>query len=337
MKDLYMTLPPFAPDYGGACEVLYELGGLVLICDASGCTVNYVSYDEPRWHTRPGNVFCSGLTEIDAVMGNDEALIEKALRAAEILHPNFIAYIGSSVPMIVGTDFPGIARETEERSGIASFGFDCNGIRSYIEGAGRVMEALVTRFSSEKTEDSGTILLGLLPLDDADLSASEKVYGLFQDVRLSLSYHCAFEDLKTVQNGKESLVLSRAGLPAARYLEETYGIPYSVGFPFQKCSRAHKKTLVIGEDVRAASLSRALGNADALDLFSKDGLADFHTADEDEIKKIVADYDNVIADPVFRPLVRGNFVPMPTVSVSGGIYKEAVSMLDTEGIARLLV
>ena len=50
MKDLYRILPPFAPDYGGACEVMYELGGLVLIHDASGCTVNYVSFDEPRWH-----------------------------------------------------------------------------------------------------------------------------------------------------------------------------------------------------------------------------------------------------------------------------------------------
>ena len=125
MKDLYLTLPPFAPDYGGACEMMYELGGLVLICDASGCTVNYVSFDEPRWHTRPGNVFCSGLTEIEAVMGDDEAVIQKALKAAEILKPNFIAYVGSSVPMIVGTDFEGIARETEERSGIPAFGFSC--------------------------------------------------------------------------------------------------------------------------------------------------------------------------------------------------------------------
>ena len=30
MKDLYTILPPLAPDYGGACEVMYELGGLVL-------------------------------------------------------------------------------------------------------------------------------------------------------------------------------------------------------------------------------------------------------------------------------------------------------------------
>ncbi|MBR0086733.1 MAG: hypothetical protein IJL98_03225 [Lachnospiraceae bacterium] len=389
MKDLYLTLPPFAPDYGGACETMYELGGLVLICDASGCTVNYVSFDEPRWHTRPGNVFCSGLTEIEAVMGDDEAVIQKALKAAEILKPNFIAYVGSSVPMIVGTDFEGIARETEERSGIPSFGFDCNGIRSYVEGASEVLLSLVKRFAlpdkkslkkqtlsqnqissqlqtlsqdqdplqKTRKKDSveegdsgkdfifgsspenlgGTVLLGLLPLDDASLEASERIRGLFPDLQSSLSFHCSLEDLRNVRYAKQLVVVSRSGLKAAEYLSETYHIPYTVGLPLESCDGLHKSTLVIGEDVRAYSLAKALGNADALDLFSKDGLSRYHTADEEEIRAIVSRYDNVIGDPVFKPFVKGNFVPLPTVSVSGGIFKETVNALDTKAIEERLV
>ena len=336
MKDLYRVLPPFAPDYGGACEMMYELGGLVLIHDASGCTVNYVSFDEPRWHEKPGFVYCSGLTEIDAVMGNDDVLIDKALKAAEQLHPDFIAYVGSSVPMIVGTDFPGIARETEERSGIPAFGFDCNGIRSYTEGAGAVLLQLLQRFTGEKTESRGTLLLGQLPLDDNGTEESRKLRDMFTDVRASLSFDCSFTDLLTAQNAKEAVVVSASGLPAAKYLQEKYGIPYTVGLPLPKVPSAHGTTLVIGEDVRAWSLSQALGNAKALDIFSKEGLSDFHTADEDEIARIAAGFDNVIADPVFRPLVPGNFVPMPTVSVSGGIFRTLVSPLDPEGIAALL-
>lgn len=337
MKDLYIDLPPFAPDYGGACEAMYELGGLVLIHDASGCTVNYVSFDEPRWHDRPGSVFCSGLTEIEAVMGDDEALIGKALRAAEILKPNFIAYVGSSVPMVVGTDFEGIARETEERSGIPSFGFDCNGIRSYVHGAGRVLLALVKRFCGEKTESRGTLVLGQLPLDDNGIEASERLKSLFPDLKASLSFGCSFEDLKNAQNAEKIAVVSASGLPAAEYLHRRCGIPFEVGIPLEPCETPHKKTLVIGEDVRAASLAKVLGNADGLDLFSPSGLCRFHTASEDEIRGIIEGYDNVIADPCFKPLVKGNFVPLPTISVSGGIFKDTVSALDTEGIADLLI
>ena len=337
MKDLYTILPPLAPDYGGACEVMYELGGLVLIHDATGCTVNYVTFDEPRWYEKASMVYCSGLTEIDAVMGNDDVLIDKALKAADILHPNFIAYVGSSVPMIVGTDFAGIAKETEERSGIPSFGFDCSGIRSYTEGASDVLEALVRRFAGKKTESKGTLVLGLLPMDDNSTEETEKVRALFPDLRTSLSYRCSFSDLSDVQNAEKTVVVSASGIKAAKYLQEAYGIPYTVGLPLPKCEREHGSVLVVGEDVRAHSLAEALGNGTSLDLFSKEGLADYHTSDEEEIAEICSKYGNVIADPCFKPMIRGNFVPMPSISVSGGIFKEELSAVDVEGLAARLV
>ena len=38
MRGLRKYLTPFAPDQSGAVSVLYELGGIVVICDAGGCT-----------------------------------------------------------------------------------------------------------------------------------------------------------------------------------------------------------------------------------------------------------------------------------------------------------
>ncbi|MBQ6591473.1 MAG: hypothetical protein IJH98_01120, partial [Solobacterium sp.] len=76
---------------------------------------------------------------------------------------------------------------------------------------------------------------------------------------------------------------------------------------------------------------------DALDLFSCEGTAKYHTRDEDEIRAILARYDNVIADPCFRPMVKGNFIPMPSVSVSGGIFRSQIDPLDTDTIASLLI
>ena len=40
---------PLAPDYSGAASALFDLGGIVVMHDASGCTGNFTGYDEPRW------------------------------------------------------------------------------------------------------------------------------------------------------------------------------------------------------------------------------------------------------------------------------------------------
>ena len=37
MKGLLKYLSPFAPDQSGAAAVLYNFGGLLIICDAGGC------------------------------------------------------------------------------------------------------------------------------------------------------------------------------------------------------------------------------------------------------------------------------------------------------------
>ena len=42
MRGLRKYLTPFAPDQSGAVSVLYEFGGIIVICDAGGCTGNIV-------------------------------------------------------------------------------------------------------------------------------------------------------------------------------------------------------------------------------------------------------------------------------------------------------
>ena len=49
MRGLRKYLTPFAPDQSGAVSVLFELGGIIVICDAGGCTGNVCGFDEPRW------------------------------------------------------------------------------------------------------------------------------------------------------------------------------------------------------------------------------------------------------------------------------------------------
>lgn len=343
MKGLYKILPPFAPDYGGACEVMFELGGLVLIHDASGCTVNYVHFDEPRWCEQPSNVFCSGLSEIDAVMGDDSVVINKAIKAAEVLKPNFIAFVGSSVPMVVGTDFEGIAMECENACGIPCFGFPANGIRNYTDGASRALMALIKRFCGNKTDNRGTNVLGLLPMGFSSVEETRRVKRLIEARNdgpvISPGFDMGFEQLGELQNAAKNLVVSAAGLEAAKYMEKKYGIPYEIGIPYAPesirdsidISVVHGKVLIIGEGMEAVSFGEAVCRADALeegaasiqkidflDLFGDYERASLHTADETEIKKIAEEYDCIIADPCFAPLVGKNrLIPRPSVSISG--------------------
>lgn len=151
MSKLCIDLPPIAPDYSGAASALFDLGGIVVMHDASGCTGNYTGFDEPRWMGSRSAVYCSGLRRMDAIMGNDQKFIDGALAAAKDLNPALIAYLGSPVPMVIGIDLDGMAAETEDSSGIPCFGFNTTGQHYYDKGASDVFLKLIKRFAKAPT------------------------------------------------------------------------------------------------------------------------------------------------------------------------------------------
>ena len=83
MRGLRKYLTPFAPDQSGAVSILYELGGIIVICDAGGCTGNVCGFDEPRWFERKSAVFSAGLRDMDAILGRDDRLVAKLVNGRE--------------------------------------------------------------------------------------------------------------------------------------------------------------------------------------------------------------------------------------------------------------
>ena len=98
MRQSYRIIPIYTADVSGVCSALYELGGMTVMHDPSGCNSTYNTHDEIRWYDQDSMIYISGLTEIDAVMGNDEKLIKDIEMAAEELKPRFIALAGSPIP-----------------------------------------------------------------------------------------------------------------------------------------------------------------------------------------------------------------------------------------------
>ncbi|MCR4821545.1 MAG: oxidoreductase, partial [Treponema sp.] len=219
MSKLCIMLPPLAPDYSGAASALFELGGMIVIHDASGCTGNYTSYDEPRWLGSAVSVYCSGLRHMDAILGNDNLLVDRIKEAAKSIKPNFIALLGSPVPMVIGTDFEGLATEIEYETGIPAIGLSTRGLAYYGKGVNEAIIALMKKVCPKKVEEGerrdGINLLGVTPLDfSKDYNAKDFV-DLFEKngirVNCCMSMNCTFQQFKDSVYSKLNVVLSQSG------------------------------------------------------------------------------------------------------------------------------
>ena len=156
MRQSYRIIPIYTADVSGVCSALYELGGMTVMHDPSGCNSTYNTHDEIRWYDQDSLIFISGLTEIDAIMGNDRKFIADIEHAARELRPNFIALAGSPIPFMNGTDFPAIARVIEAETGIPTFSVPTNGMHDYVYGAGIALEKIAERFTGKTKIENDT-------------------------------------------------------------------------------------------------------------------------------------------------------------------------------------
>ena len=275
MRQAYRIIPIYTSDVSGVCSALYELGGMVVIHDPSGCNSTYNTHDEIRWYNQDSLIFISGLTEIDAVMGNDEKFLSDIKEAAGELHPKFIALVSSPIPFMNGTDFPALAKVLETETGIPAFAVPTNGMHDYVYGAGKALEEIARRFVPEQMEDRNgserTVnLLGATPLDFGPISKVEELKKNLEQygwkVISAWAMGDSLEDLAQAGKAEMNLVISSVGLRAAKMLKEKYGTPYVIGTPYkeyaERISEALEKRIQIPaiEDRRRENL-QGTGNS----------------------------------------------------------------------------
>ena len=245
MRQSYRIIPIYTSDVSGVCSALYELGGMVVMHDPSGCNSTYNTHDEIRWYDQDSLIFISGLTEIDAVMGNDEKFLSDIKEAAREFHPKFIALVSSPIPFMNGTDFPALAKVLEIETGIPSFAVPTNGMHDYVYGAGLALAEIAKRIKGKKEVTSKSVnLLGVTPLD---FGPQEHVDALKRNVEetgwkvlSTWAMGDTLEDLGRAPEAEVNLVVSSTGLRAAEILQERFGTPYVTGTPI----RGFMKTLL---------------------------------------------------------------------------------------------
>ncbi len=241
MRGLLKTLAPFAPDQSGVVSALYGLDGLLVICDAGGCTGNICGFDEPRWFAgqgdNPNAIFSAGLRDMDAILGRDELLIEKLADAADHMDTSFAVLIGTPVPAVIATDFDALRKMAEERTGLPVLTFPCTGTRLYDVGEREAYLELFRTFAKAADKKDG--ILGIIGSTPLDISRTEPGPALEQYAReqgFSQAYcygmGAGLAEVRQAGSVEKNLVVSPAGIAAAEYLEETFGTPYEVGYPF---------------------------------------------------------------------------------------------------------
>lgn len=245
MKQVSVTLSTYTADVSGVCSALYELGGMVVIHDPSGCNSTYNTHDEPRWYEMDSLVFISGLSQMDATMGNDDKFIHDIVRAAKELQPRFIALVRTPIPLMTGTDFEGISRVIEKQTGIPVFYFPTSGMHTYVKGAGMAMETIARELvpaggesvkeRKSKQENSLKInILGATPLDfsiNSTLDFIKEFLSRHFEIISTFAMGSSIEDIQRAGEADVNLVISSVGVLAAKVLEERFHTPYVIGTP----------------------------------------------------------------------------------------------------------
>lgn len=264
MKQTARILSTYSADTFGVCSALYELGGMVVIHDPSGCNSTYTTHDEPRWFSKPSQIFVSALTEQDAILGNDAKLIADIEAAAKELQPRFICLIPSQIAHMIATDCRAICRILEKKTGILAFTLPTNSMHYYERGIYFALQKLADLACQSLSEPDAAPapaapdwlseeslarcvqakapallcvnVLGATPLDFAMNGniASIQRWLEARGCRVTSCWAMG-SDLDAILASHRAdldLVVSYGGLGAARILRERAGIPYLIGLPF---------------------------------------------------------------------------------------------------------
>ncbi len=347
MRGLRKYLTPFAPDQSGAVSVLYELGGILVICDAGGCTGNVCGFDEPRWFHNKSAVFSAGLRDMDAILGRDDRLVAKLADASDKVEATFAAIIGTPVPAVIGTDYLALKRMSEKKTDLPILTVDANGMDLYDKGEEKAWLSLFKTFATEQypVDENRIGILGMTPQDISDLTAADKIRKKFQDAygQKAVCYGMGdgLTEVKKASSVCRNIVVAPAALKTAQYLEKTFGTPYEVGYPlvedlFPDMDYTGKKILVVHQQVMADSIRKEFRKKGADSVVNASWFMmkkelkeeqDVFLRDEDDYINLVKNnhFDLIVADAAMQPMTsepEDRFMNVRHFAVSGRLMEE---------------
>ncbi len=353
MRQTAHILSTYSADTFGVCSALFELGGMVIMHDASGCNSTYTTHDEPRWYDMDSLLYITGLSEIEAIMGDDEKVVSDVVSAAKALHPKFIALCGTPIPTMIGTDFAAVAKVIEARTGIPALGIPTTGMNPYTHGIDRAFCQLAERFVQKAEVIPRTAnILGLTPLDFSTNGQDAAIMKAVEEQGYRILSRWAMgntlEELSQAAAAEVNFVVSSAALNLARQLKACFGTPYRVGLPMggrfiDLTEEFENKTYgapapadvrqdirIFGEAVYSAALAKDIETQTGRSAIGIDATELW----EDDVMRLMQGAQIIIADPMFEPVCPkdAHFIGLPHEACSGRIYRDGIPDLMTDNI-----
>ncbi len=353
----------YTSDTSGVCSALYELDGMSVMHDASGCNSTYNTHDEPRWYDMPSRVYLSGLSEYEAILGDESKFINDCVQTALEQNPKFIALASTPIPYMMNQDLDAIARIIEQRTNIPTFAVESNGMNCYLFGASKALLKWAQYFvkKEKKTKDNKVKkvnIIGATPLDFPNYEVIQSIIYSINDMGFEVNSVWSMGPLtKNMENSNIAdfnLVISSVGIEVAKYLYNEFNIPYLCAIPFGDAqSKAikesiisnnaykidsvrkenDKKIAIIGESVYSLAIKNLLQEGTIFSLLPD--MANLMNSDdvlekgEESLENHLKDYEIVIGDPLFKHIVPKNtkFIEIPHFAFSGRIYKNNIPNL----------
>ena len=258
MRQIQTFTSTYTADVSGVPSALYELGGMSIMHDASGCNSTYNTHDEPRYYDSKSMVFITGLSEMEAIMGDDQKLVNDIIKAAKELKPRFIAIAGTPIPMITGCDIEANARVIESETKIPTFGINTNGMHSYVEGAGEALLHYAKAFVKKnvKKKKNSVNILGATPIDFSVNGQIESIKKFLESngikVISNFALGCNIDEMANAGEASVNLVVSSVGIKVAEYLQNEFDTPYIVGVPYGNQMKQDLLNAIVGANACGA-------------------------------------------------------------------------------------
>ena len=376
MKNLWTVLPPPLSENFGFAEILEHSDGCGIVDDSGSYRLgssrdNRHSFHNaapeetpvrrPEAHRKHGGrgglrTLVSGADEADVIHGTREKLMETFQNAYTALSPAFALFCAGPCGAMIGTDLGEIAETVSRQFDIPAAAVDISGQKAYDVGISKTLEAMVRLLPRDASPIPGTVnILGATrhDWDEADVKGvADWVSGQGFRVLACPGAQVTAEQMARMGSAQYNLVVTVAGLAAAKTLQARFGTPYLCMSPFGTGAASHIQaqstwaahpslpadTLVISEQfaanaVREAVERKSIGNgADVATFFLLDRTCaregDRRIRSEDEASALLngPKYRCIIADPLLRPLLKRDcrWIDLPHRALN--LYKDTVTV-----------
>jgi hypothetical protein len=260
------------------------------------------------------------------------------------MKPLFIALANSPLPYLNGTDFKGICKVLEEKTGLPCFYVNTNAMHDYSKGQSEAFLSFAKRMlkDPEKKVKNGVNIIGMTPLDftSTDIYMSDG-HGIVSNWSLNTSY----EEVMKATMAELNIAVSSSGIAACEYMKERFDIPYVKGLPwngevqdYMDVRRNASRKYIVGETVISGSVAAYLKETTGEDFNViasteiTDGLlldCDKRCHGEEEIEEALKDAEVIIADPMVKYIspASAKFIELPHFAMSGRLYRKQIPNL----------